>query len=231
MLIFGIGFIALIVTNPSELDHKNSVKNRILEILKNENDDSKLILNTLGDNIIDSIVIEITDHEVFRKNYYLMSVTKFKSSSVNIGEGIGGKNKIYNGIDVDLQIGSLVSKVIEVSKKIRATKEFIIGKTITIGNLIIAANDFQDRMSLSEGVNSCEELGSGWRLPTIDELELLYSNREKIGGFSKDLYWSSSFDFDAILGEESYYFSFFTGNKGLYYNVSEKYSIRAVKDN
>ncbi len=32
-----------------------------------------------------------------------------------------------------------------------------------------------------------------WRLPTIDELAVLYNNKEMIGGFSKDDYWSSSY--------------------------------------
>ncbi len=32
----------------------------------------------------------------------------------------------------------------------------------------------------------------GWRMPTADELNVLYQNKDKIGGFSTRWYWSSS---------------------------------------
>ena len=38
----------------------------------------------------------------------------------------------------------------------------------------------------------CEELGDGWRLPTREELNLMYLNSSLIKGFSADYYWSSS---------------------------------------
>ena len=44
------------------------------------------------------------------------------------------------------------------------------------------------------------QLGSGWRLPTIEELQLLYQQRETAGGFNHDFHWSSSeFNSDAAL--------------------------------
>jgi hypothetical protein len=38
----------------------------------------------------------------------------------------------------------------------------------------------------------CEDLGDGWRLPTREELHLMWLNRESIGGFATANYWSSS---------------------------------------
>ena len=38
----------------------------------------------------------------------------------------------------------------------------------------------------------CEDLRDGWRLPTIEELNLMWVNRESIGGFADAYYWSSS---------------------------------------
>lgn len=35
------------------------------------------------------------------------------------------------------------------------------------------------------------ELGDGWRLPTMYELNILYKNKDKIGGFQFGAYWSS----------------------------------------
>lgn len=38
----------------------------------------------------------------------------------------------------------------------------------------------------------CEDLGDGWRLPTREELHLIWLNKESIGVFAAAYYWSSS---------------------------------------
>ena len=68
----------------------------------------------------------------------------------------------------------------------------IIGKPITIGNLLVAQNDFPDQMGWVYAKKACESLGNGWRLPTKNELNELYKNKAKIGVFWDELYWSSS---------------------------------------
>lgn len=40
--------------------------------------------------------------------------------------------------------------------------------------------------------NSTVDDVNGWRLPSIEELKVLYSNKDVIGGFSSGIYWSSS---------------------------------------
>jgi hypothetical protein len=40
----------------------------------------------------------------------------------------------------------------------------------------------------------CKDLGDEWRLPTREELHLMWVNRESIGGFAAAFYWSSSED-------------------------------------
>ena len=49
-------------------------------------------------------------------------------------------------------------------------------------------------MNWKEAVEACKKLGTGWRLPTKDELYILYKNREEIGGFANSYYWSSTED-------------------------------------
>ena len=39
---------------------------------------------------------------------------------------------------------------------------------------------------------ACENLGDGWRLPTKEEFILMYINKDKIGGFTNEFYWSST---------------------------------------
>ena len=66
----------------------------------------------------------------------------------------------------------------------------IIGKPIKIGILVVAQHDFPNRMTGEDAKAACAKLGEGWRLPTKDELNLLYQNKDKIGGFAYDYYWS-----------------------------------------
>ena len=47
-------------------------------------------------------------------------------------------------------------------------------------------------MSWDEAKIACKKLGPGWRLPTKDELNMLYKNKEEVGGFANYFYWSST---------------------------------------
>ena len=68
----------------------------------------------------------------------------------------------------------------------------IIGKSIRIDNLLVAQNDFPTQMNWDDAVKACASLGPGWRLPTKDELNIIYQNKDKIRGFRDNYYWSSS---------------------------------------
>ena len=68
----------------------------------------------------------------------------------------------------------------------------IIGNSIKIGKLEIAENDFPKKMTWNEAKKACKSLGQGWRLPTIAEFEIMYENKDKIGGFANGRYWSST---------------------------------------
>ena len=75
---------------------------------------------------------------------------------------------------------------------VMAQSSNIIGTPVKIGNLEVAQRDFPNRMEWNAAVKACSDLGNGWRLPTRDELNLLYVNREKIGYFANNDYWSST---------------------------------------
>jgi hypothetical protein len=72
----------------------------------------------------------------------------------------------------------------------------IIGESITIDDIIIAQNDFPNNMNYKNAISTCKTLGKGWRLPTKNELNILYQNKNKIGGFANSFYWSSSEDYN-----------------------------------
>ena len=74
----------------------------------------------------------------------------------------------------------------------------IISKTGERG-VIVAENDQNDgsRTDWDNAKKLCENFKSdsvgGWRLPTINELKMIYNIRDKIGGLNTSgLYWSSS---------------------------------------
>jgi len=123
----------------------------------------------------------------------------------------------------------MCSMVIGQSKK-------IIGKPIRIEHLEVAQNDFPKQMNWNEAKKACYALGSRWRLPTKDELNLLYTNRKKIGGFKKigdwtvtSYYWSSTEDNNYASTEYAWrqYFEF-DGEQSLGLQTS-RFNVRAVR--
>lgn len=70
----------------------------------------------------------------------------------------------------------------------------------------------------------CEDLGYGWRLPTREELHLMWVNRESIGGFAAAYYWSSSENGNLV----AWYQSFGSGNQ-YSSNKGNTYYVRAVR--
>lgn len=70
----------------------------------------------------------------------------------------------------------------------------------------------------------CEDLGDGWRLPTREELHLMWLNKDSIGSFADAYYWSSS--------ESNYNYAWVQGfNFGSQYayDESNSYYVRAVR--
>ena len=71
----------------------------------------------------------------------------------------------------------------------------------------------------------CENLGDGWRLPTREELHLMWLNRESVGGFAAAYYWSSS------EGNTNFaWFQSFNGGSQGYYGKNYTTYVRAVRD-
>ena len=72
------------------------------------------------------------------------------------------------------------------------SEQQIIGTPIKIGNFEVAKNDFPKKMTWYKAKKACTDLGKGWRLPTKDELNLMFENKDIIDGFSNYYYWSST---------------------------------------
>lgn len=70
----------------------------------------------------------------------------------------------------------------------------------------------------------CKDLGNGWRLPTREELHLMWLNKESIGVFAAAYYWSSSEDGNHF----AWYQNFNNGNQYNNYKTNTFY-VRAVR--
>ena len=81
--------------------------------------------------------------------------------------------------------------------------------------------------SWNDAIAACEALGDGWHLPTKEELNLLFSNNEKIDGFKEGAYWSCS-EYSTTGAWAQYWYS---GNPGYQdgYSKTAAYYVRAVR--
>ena len=105
----------------------------------------------------------------------------------------------------------------------------IIGKPYQLKNIEVAQHDFPNAQTWNDAIAKCKGLGNGWRLPTSDELNKLYNNRKKIGGFKDnyfdDFYWSSFAEKENLVAPGQ---DFFNGNQGNA-NKRLKNYVRAVR--
>jgi regulator of replication initiation timing len=105
----------------------------------------------------------------------------------------------------------------ELSKKISF-------KTVKIGKLEVMTEDLGE-MYWNEAMNACADFRDGWRLPTMEELNILYENKDKIGGFASDNYWSSTETVNGYAWIQN-----FSNGLWLNYNIGYgHYYVRAVR--
>jgi hypothetical protein len=111
--------------------------------------------------------------------------------------------------------------------QVEATIDFEIMSPITGKRLRVASKDFDKPMMYDKAKQACADVGYGWRLPSIEELRVIYNELHKKGkaDFRPLGYWSVS-EYRAV---SAWVFYFQHGNP----NVSKKNSslyVRAVKD-
>ena len=102
------------------------------------------------------------------------------------------------------------------------TKHILLEDRKSINGLEVSDN--LGRMTWHEAISACKKLGIGWRLPTKDELNMLYENMEEIGGFAGNVHWSSTeLDYLSAWGQ-----SFYNGTQ-VNTNKSYNYYVRSVR--
>ena len=88
-----------------------------------------------------------------------------------------------------------IKNVINISllEPVKPTKPSKIEQGYNIdGKLIVSMKDLVGVFTWDEAMEEVKKLGEGWRLPTKEELNLMYLHKDKIGGFVEYYYWSST---------------------------------------
>jgi len=101
--------------------------------------------------------------------------------------------KINEIITNQNKTNELLERLVKISdpNKISSEKKKSNYNTLIFDNLEVMQEDFSNPMKWNDAMKACRDLGDSWRLPTIDELETLLQNRDRIGNFNDWFYWSS----------------------------------------
>lgn len=67
------------------------------------------------------------------------------------------------------------------------------------------AADEPDLLDWADAIDASRDYGSGWRLPTSDELQLLYEQKTVVGGFAAGNYWSSTKSENRTVWRQNFY--------------------------
>ena len=98
----------------------------------------------------------------------------------------------------------------------------VLYKTLTL-HFEVYHTDLEE-MNWYQAKEACANLGNGWRLPTKDELNLIYENKDMLGGCANNSYWSSTEN-----GNDNAWRQFFNNGVQYYYFKDNKFNVRAVR--
>lgn len=217
LIVIGFLLVALMATNPSFEEHKEAIKKEIFKAIESDNNSN--IAQQLGEKIGEAFGGAIIDNMVERQNYILFSLTTIKIvkqqddvTNNTITLGIFGQiillkkydkeskefvdNNGINETEVYATTDSAATTDITSSVDYATDKNGdivdFIGRPIKVGNIEVAQKDYPQLLNWEDAKKVCVSIGNGWRLPDINELYILYNNKDKIGNFVQNGYWSSS---------------------------------------
>jgi len=149
-----------------------SIENSSYEIFtKIVNEPIPLTGNQVFDQIIQKATLKDRNNRYQEIKYFQEDISKIQTTNQlkNKSEGIPPKVRVES------------STLFEIKKTST--------QLTTLENLEVYHKDIGS-MSWFEGIKACNNLGSGWRLPNLNELRILFDNKDQIGGFSEvEYYW------------------------------------------
>lgn len=168
-----------------------------------------------------------------KKNIFLnLKETEYLSSDVFF-ESVSTRSKNGKNSSQDSTFAGSVRLVRGFYNRPTNEDEFIevIGSPIVLNDLEVAQNDFDEVLDWRTANKILPINGGEWRLPTKEELMLIYNNKNNIKGFIDGDYWSSS----EFVGEDNIKFkrywavNFSNGNQSVDRESRVNKNIRFVR--
>ncbi len=184
-------------------------------------------------NINEGVLINIKEIEIGTNKLFNVRANVIKNNKAPLLLGQSAIKKLGE-FKIDLQNNTLEifsgnNPNIVVSPKTKIgsliSNNPIIGMPKKIGNIEVAQFDLSSLYTWVDAKKACNELGDGWRLPTKDELNLLYKNKLSIGGFKDYPYWSST-EYDS---DQAWYQIFDNGRQVYYQKAQFPVYVRVVR--
>lgn len=153
----------------------------------------------------------------------------------NIGDNIkaGENNILWDVLSEFTEFkGNDISFKVETEDMIKKVGDYYQGGIIVFienGHGIIATPNDLGCLQWKFAKIACENLilndYSDWYLPSLNELQLLYENKDKIGGFKSDYYWSSK-EYDS---KSRWKYNFNKGSINLSFDHLDYFHVRPIR--
>jgi uncharacterized protein (TIGR02145 family) len=163
-------------------------------------------------------------YEDYNKNSVTIQPSRYEPYFEKENEGYGLSIRLMKDNPIKMEKDRIAKEEI---------KNKTIGKPVKIGNLEFAEFDYPELMNFDDSKKVCKAFGDGWRLPTKNELNILFLNKDKISGLPKfsngywdpiNFYWSST-EYSSITAWNQ---DFRKGEQKNEYRT-EKFNVRAVR--
>lgn len=211
---------------PTLWDKTVEIQGEIKDLRGNEDTRKSTIIKYFDNKQASVLYIKLLDFDSRLNKYTYEVPITFMS--------ISGTNRLYWIYKVNIENGdikSMSSTVIDETKYNQLAKQNTNQSQIQIGSsyqggiiikvdetgehgLIMSTEDLGDG-NWTHAVELCDNYSNenydDWRLPTLEELRIIYANKNIVSNFQENWYWSSTEDPDNL--EQAYHLGFMSGDE------------------
>ncbi len=139
-----------------------------------------------------------------RKVYFSIKIVSFRL--IFIMNAILQSVLIFSLFCPILTPTSINAKILAIQKKGEKATQIRVS-TFVIGEIEVAPFDLPCGGTYEHAMQAIDSIGEGWRLPTVEEMKLIFEHKDKIGGFIPNYYWTSE-----THGDKATHFGFVLGD-------------------
>lgn len=101
---------------------------------------------------------------------------------------------------------SITAKILAFKNKTEKATQIRVS-TFVVGEIEVAPFDLPCGGTYAHAMQAIDTIGEGWRLPSVDEMKLIFENKDKIGGFAANYYRTRETN-----GDKATHFGFVLGD-------------------